>query len=198
VATTAVFAEILIVGLEAAAWVSLLILDVFGQGWIDPAKLKGWETLVTLLVVALAYVLGILIDRVADTMWKQAGRLASSLWDPKPKSDKDEPSYSEMRVKILALGETALAAFLEYQRSRLRVARGTVVNLIAIIPMGAIYLDDRTNVGGREIAWYVGLTSGALLLSVYAAARIKKAGDDRVQDAFYLVLDKAAGDTADS
>jgi hypothetical protein len=35
-------------------------------------------------------------------------------------------------------------------------------------------------------------------LSVYAAARIKKAGEDRVQDAFDLVLDKAAGDTSDS
>lgn len=194
-ATTAVFAEILIVGLEAAAWVSLLVLDVFGRGWIDPEKLKGWETLVTLLIVALAYVLGILIDRVADTIWKQVGRLLGAL---RTEPDKGKPTYAEMRMEILARGETALAAFLEYQRSRLRVARGTVLNLVAIIPTGAIYLSDRTHAGAREIAWYVGLTSGALLVSVYATARIKKAGDDRVHDAFDLVQPKRTEDSRDS
>jgi hypothetical protein len=202
VATTAVFAEILIIGLEAAAWVSLLVLDVFGKGWIDPEKLKGWETLVTLLIVALAYVLGILIDRAADTFWKQAGRLFAPLFSklkrPKTEPDKGKPPFNEMRMTILARGEAALAAFLEYQRSRLRVARGTVLNLVAIIPTGAIYLSDRTDAGAREIAWYVGLTSGALLVSVYAAARIQKAAEGRVHDAFDLVEHKRAEDRRDS
>jgi 8-oxo-dGTP pyrophosphatase MutT (NUDIX family) len=193
VATTAVFAEILIVGLEAAAWVSLLVLDVFGRGWLDPAKLKGWETLVTLLIVALAYVLGILVDRVADTIWKQAERLLGLL---KKEPDERKPTYSDMRMTILARGEAALAAFLEYQRSRLRVARGTVLNLVAIIPAGAIYLSDRTDAAARDVAWYVGLTSGALLVSVYAAARIKKAAEDRVRDAFPLVQPEKSEESA--
>jgi hypothetical protein len=83
--------------------------------------------------------------------------------------------------------DNAIAAFLEYQRSRLRVARATVVNLLAMIPTGAIYRDNETDVGTGGIAWYVGVTSGAFVLSIYAAARIQHASDARVRDAFDII-----------
>jgi hypothetical protein len=66
VTITALFAEILIVGLETAAWVLLLILTIFGKDWVHPSELRGWDGLITVLVLASAYVLGILMDRVAN------------------------------------------------------------------------------------------------------------------------------------
>ena len=34
-ATTALVAELLIIGLEAAGWLALLVLTIFGSDWID-------------------------------------------------------------------------------------------------------------------------------------------------------------------
>jgi len=67
-ATTAVFAEILIVSLEVEAWLVLALLSVFGTRWIELAEVKDFATLLTVLVLALAYVLGIIVDRLADTL----------------------------------------------------------------------------------------------------------------------------------
>jgi hypothetical protein len=120
-ATTAIFAEILIVGLEAAVWCSLLVLAIFGADWIDPSALSDWVALVTILVIAGSYVLGILVDRLADSVHARLDRV----WPTRPV---DKPAgIAKMRFTVLRDGG-ALATFIEYQRSRLRIARSTAVN----------------------------------------------------------------------
>jgi hypothetical protein len=124
VPTVAVFAEILIVGLEAAVWILLTILTIFGNDWVDPAELEGWETLVTVLILASAYVLGVLMDRMANTI----------LTKLRPDRDKTpERKWATARLEIMArIGGVSLIQFLEYLRSRVRIARGTVVNFFLI------------------------------------------------------------------
>src|SRR4051794_4266863 len=87
-ATTALVSEILVVGLEAEAWLAILVLAVFGSDWVDLGGLKGWEALVTILVVAGAYVLGILIDRLADSAlhWTRG---------------RDQPGFANKRLVVL-------------------------------------------------------------------------------------------------
>ncbi len=122
--TIAVFAEILIVGLEAAVWVLLTILAIFGRDWVDLAELKDWETLVTVLILASAYVLGVLMDRIANSV----------LWKLKPdRANTPAREWATARLEIMAwAGGEGLTKFLEYLRSRVRIARGTFANFFLI------------------------------------------------------------------
>ena len=75
--STAIFAEILVVGLQATVWLTLLCLwiaDVNGipVGSITArlGRLKEWATLITTFVLGFAYTLGIIVDRLADKRYK--------------------------------------------------------------------------------------------------------------------------------
>jgi 8-oxo-dGTP pyrophosphatase MutT (NUDIX family) len=138
--TTAVFAEIIVAGLQAATWITLVVLAVFGVGWADPAPLADWAALVTLLVLAAAYMLGVMIDRMADNVVLRLNRHLP----PRPV---DKPaSVDEMRMTILARDD-GVARFLDYQRSRMRIARVTLLNLLLLIPAVAAFLLLRTDAG---------------------------------------------------
>ena len=185
-ATTAIFAEILIVGLEAAAWLSLLIVTIFGTGWIGSDELEGWEALVTVLVLAAAYVLGIVIDRLADTAW---GELAWIHRWRKGTRDEDgeRPSVPVKRLTVMAQGG-AMANFLEYQRSRLRVARATIVNLVVAIPIAAVYVGRNTDATGTQLTALILVGAGLLAVSIFAAARIQEAFEKRLGEAYEIAV----------
>jgi 8-oxo-dGTP pyrophosphatase MutT (NUDIX family) len=178
VATTAVFAEILIVGLEAAAWLSLLVAAIFGTSWVEPGRFEGWEALATIIVIAGAYVLGILVDRFADSLQQRLDRA----WPSRPA---DKPAgLSRMRVTMLQTGGD-LARFLEYQRSRLRIARSTAVNCLIASPIACWYIWSRGEVAAAVSA------GGALLLAAALAElayrRIEFAYVTRLSDAYRIV-----------
>ena len=73
--TTAVFAEILVVGFQASAWLTLLVLGFFGTDWITLTDLEKWVALITIVVVATAYMLGVIMDRIADDLYVWGRRL---------------------------------------------------------------------------------------------------------------------------
>src|SRR5437667_8840306 len=135
--TTAVVAEILIVGLEAATWVSLLVLAIFGNNWVHPAAVKDWSTLVTVLVLAAAYVLGVLVDRFADSTM-------GCLVDRWPVPVDTPAGLAHMRLSLLARDD-GVAKFVEYQRSRMRIARATVLNLLFVLLALPLFLALQTH-----------------------------------------------------
>src|SRR6266542_5096725 len=127
--TTAVFIEILIVGIEAGVWLGLLIMSIFGTGAIDRSTFDGWQSLASFLLLSAAYVLGIVIDRVADSFysWLRDKTSFGEQWlqrlgSPRPGKP---ASVSTMRLAVMAKDD-GRAKFLEYQRSRNRIARATV------------------------------------------------------------------------
>ena len=75
-ATTAVFAEIVVVGLQVQALLVLLVLAIFGTEWISLSALADWTALLTILTLAGAYMLGVVVDRIADNVWRSAHRYA--------------------------------------------------------------------------------------------------------------------------
>jgi 8-oxo-dGTP pyrophosphatase MutT (NUDIX family) len=180
VATTAVFAEILIAGLEAAAWLALLVAGIVGTDWIDTERLHGWEALTTAVVLAAAYVLGILVDRFADSFH----RWLAKAW---PGRAVDKPaSIPRMRLTMLQVGGD-LARFFEYQRSRQRIARATAVNCALAVPVAAWYVAPRSGVGpalGAAAALLL-----ATLVSEAANRRIEFAYVTRLGDAYRIVRD---------
>jgi 8-oxo-dGTP pyrophosphatase MutT (NUDIX family) len=179
VATTAVVAEILIAGLEASAWVSLLVLAIFGTDWIDLSALDSWQALVTIVVLAAAYVLGILVDRAADSLHNKLGDWRA----PRPV---DKPAgIPRMRMVVLREGG-AISTFVDYQRSRLRVARATVLNLLLALPVAVGFLLARTDAGWWTAA-AAALIAVSALLAELACRRIDYAYVTRLSDAYRLV-----------
>jgi 8-oxo-dGTP pyrophosphatase MutT (NUDIX family) len=189
-ATTAVVAEILIVGLQATAWVTLLLLTIFGTDWVDSGALSDFAALTTIGVLAGAYVLGIVVDRAADSFfsWLRKKRLGKSLNGRFGESSNERrlpAGVSTMRLTAMREGG-ALAAFLEYQRSRLRVIRGTAMNLAIGTPVLFAFLWRNAE------PWHAFVGAGFLLAglaaSVPAAERIRSAHLDRLVDAYGLIV----------
>ena len=49
--TTAIFAEILIIGVQASVWYTLIILSIWGYAWLPSivVGLNDWEVLITII-----------------------------------------------------------------------------------------------------------------------------------------------------
>jgi 4-hydroxybenzoate polyprenyltransferase len=186
-ATTAVFAEIIVVGLAAEAWIAVLVLAIFDTQWVDLAAVNQWAALVTVLVVAAAYVFGIIVDRIADSLAKRTAALIRKLRSkerPKP-----PVPFKQKRLVVLQRGGEGVTKFLEYQRSRQRVARGTVVNVLLAIPSVLAFLHWRTDASSWWLAGVLTVGVVALAASVYANERILNAYEDNLDLAYELVCD---------
>ncbi|NJN21306.1 MAG: hypothetical protein HC812_09070 [Leptolyngbya sp. RL_3_1] len=71
--TTDLFVELLIIGVGAAIGLFLLVLTVFGYGWL------AWDGLLSLPallpILAIVYVLGIVVDRFSDRLFEKSGMI---------------------------------------------------------------------------------------------------------------------------
>lgn len=189
-ATTAIVAEILIVGLETLVWLSLLVIalvDIFWfkragyRDWLHPSHVGGWEVLATTLAIASAYVAGILVDRLADSVQARLGKI----W---PGRAVDKPArIAKMRLATMGAGGD-VARFLEYQRSRFRIARATVVNsLCAVVAVPFFLWDSNVDVSASIV-----VASALLFVAVGSQMvfrRIEVAYLTRLSDAYRLSRD---------
>jgi 8-oxo-dGTP pyrophosphatase MutT (NUDIX family) len=190
VSTTAVVAEILIVGLEAEAWLALLIVTIFGTGWIDLTTASKFAPILLVLMLATAYVLGIMVDRVADSAFKLFNGTGVGRWNNrrfgKTSEDWTLPAREEtMRMAVMREGG-GIAGFVDYQRSRIRVARGTALNLIVGVIVGGVYFAWRK--GWGDTVRFEALLLGLLLVTVPVAERIRAAWLGRLQDAYRALV----------
>lgn len=126
-ATTVLIAEILIIGIQSLVWIACLVFALFDLSWFDLQVLNGWETLATLFLLAIAYSLGVLIDRTSDSLFWRVDKHIR-----KKETPKDFPAVWEMRLFITSK-DAGIANFLEYVRSRLRIARSTTFNIALTI-----------------------------------------------------------------
>jgi len=78
------------------------------------------------------------------------------------------------------------ARFLEYQRSRLRIARATVVNLLFLTAALPSFLIRRLHVGPVRVVIVELLIIGLLVLSVIAAENVGDAYHWRVEDTYRM------------
>ena len=118
--TTQLFVELLVIGLGAVIWVSLLADIVaggqirFGDLWMDKGLL--------LPLVATAYALGLVLDRLVWSIFAPMERRCEceclrSLPEPRHRLE-----------RAVAKGDEASANDLKYNRSRLRICRAWTVN----------------------------------------------------------------------
>jgi len=68
--TTDLFVELIVIGTGAVIWLSLLIFSRFDLPQINPDSL--YSLVILLPFASITYVIGIMMDRVADTVWGMA------------------------------------------------------------------------------------------------------------------------------
>lgn len=184
--TTAIVAEILIVGLETVVWLGLLIGSLFGTGGLRGEEIKGWETLATIFVLAAAYALGVIVDRLADSLFKRVARRSHL-------APKGYPPLSKMRLRMMQ-EDNGVTRFLEYQRSRIRVMRATTLNVPFIFGSAVLYLVHRARVPGSSVIAFASLGCVSLAASFFVTRRIQDAYNYRLMEA-YEGMTKQAGDS---
>lgn len=192
-ATTAVFAEILVIGLQVEAWIALALFSAFGSGWVDLTDMRDFAALLTVVLLAVAYVLGIIVDRLADTLidafekTKRGRRIKERF--SKSQEQRKRPSIATMRMTVMHKSE-GMTRFLDYQRSRWRIVRATIFNLAIAAPLAALYVSVRTDHGWP---WAVVPLACSLVLipvTYFAGIRIQDAWASRLWDAYAIVNPK--------
>jgi hypothetical protein len=119
--TTNIFVELVVVGFHTLIWIGIIVLALVGYQNLDLEKLLTVN--LALPILAMTYILGILVDRVSDFMLISQD-LKMRLTD----KQMDLPSsFLTMRYYILHKSSDIYAQ-LEYIRSRLRIARASILN----------------------------------------------------------------------
>jgi 8-oxo-dGTP pyrophosphatase MutT (NUDIX family) len=179
--------EITVAGVGAFVWLSLLASVIVGDARVGLGVLKPPDAVAVIVFGGVAYGLGAIVDRLADTAYKAAGgtgagrRLFFALAGNRPPLSDDEVDL--MRARLME-EETPRTKFLEYQRSRIRIARAFVLNLVCLLPTGIVFLASRTDAGWLRIV----VVAIAILLGIWASAfateRIRRAYEGRLKDVY--------------
>jgi hypothetical protein len=171
--TATAVVEILVVGIQTELWLALLACAFSPDGHRSAVstlkELKEWAPLGTVLALALAYGLGVIVDRWADSMF------------PRTALEK----LPRMRLTVMHKSE-GLAKFLEYQRSRLRIARGTVFNVVMATGSTVVYAVMTGH--GEWVPWVIDIGVATTFLTLYSADRINDAFEKRLDDAYTMIL----------
>jgi hypothetical protein len=118
--TTALFIELLITGVQAAIWLTLLILCLLGFDWINPERLKGFELTLTVVLLPIIYPAGVFIDNLADRLFRP--------WELKIREPYNLKKTQTALTLLMRTKDQSLASHFSYIRSRIRISRSSAFN----------------------------------------------------------------------
>lgn len=139
--TTLLFAEILVIGLQAGIWSVLLAGLLFGFEWLALLSIPAVQPFTAILIavgLSIFYVLGIVVDRVADFALTRLEKNIRNQFYP----HLHNRSVSALRYEISKDKEYLNRQF-EYIRSRLRIARASSLNFLIITILAVILLRNQ-------------------------------------------------------
>jgi hypothetical protein len=156
--TTAIVVELLVVGLQALAWVIVLVLAFTGVP-AEPTKrlaeLKDWAPLLSAAGIAAAYTLGILVDRLSDGAFKSIDHKIQLEEIP-------HPDFHDAKARLEVMHESpGMTSFLEYIRSRVRIARSTTMNAFIGTLVTAGFFVSRGDYGAVLLTLVIGAAATA-------------------------------------
>jgi hypothetical protein len=123
-AATAMFIEVLVIGIGALTAVVLLLIALIGPASTAKVAPVAGSSAATGVALAAAYALGILLDRAADTvLTPYRRRLRTRFFST-------NSAYATARLQLAAF--PVLAARADYARSRMRICRGWLFNCLAL------------------------------------------------------------------
>lgn len=123
--TTNLFVELVVIGVGAMLWLVLLTLAIFGFQWL-PVKVEILAVL-AIPLLSLIYLLGIIIDRVADSIFEK-------IWSKQIRKTAyggTQQNFYDDRRLVLSQ-HNPITERLLYAQSRTRICRGWSLNAAAI------------------------------------------------------------------
>jgi hypothetical protein len=138
--TTAVAAELIVGGLQTLTWITFIALTVLGPSALPSAvnsSLAG-----SALALAVAYALGVVFDRVWDFILHIMGihdrirTAAAARAAPARSKSKLQDEIDQLRCGLYGADIKIAVAFVDYSRSRMRVARASFFNFSLITVTG--------------------------------------------------------------
>jgi len=131
VSTTTLFVELLVIGIGALVWMSLAAAALFGYRWLDEGLLSSPLLIPPLL--ALAYVLGSIVDRLADRLFEHRDtRFQRRIFGSRR-------AYARARTWVYEWSVIARDNF-EYSKSRIRVCRGWTLNAAILFLVANLFV----------------------------------------------------------
>lgn len=183
--TTALFAELVVGGILTLTWIGISAMTVVGSPQIT--RLFGGSSITVGILLALAYALGVVFDRVWDFLLDITGvqqwlRGRSGPVEMQTENDR-------LRRRLFLADAKAAVDFVDYHRSRMRVARASVFNFGLITVSGMCFLAVRcggvctvefalAGLGGVGLCGASGLALWKLTRSHDRVLRIVSSGDD--------------------
>jgi 8-oxo-dGTP pyrophosphatase MutT (NUDIX family) len=168
--TTAIVTEILIVGMQTIVVLAVALMVVAGGGTLGEAidgwrrSVPDWKDVVPLLIgftLAAAYTVGIVVDRLADVVDDTVLKLL-----------RQAPAGPVRRRRMQVMHKSSeITKFLEYQRSRLRIARATYVNIAVFIVLVAAVAMSGNARPDMPLGWILVGSVVALAATVYVFLR---------------------------
>lgn len=166
VGTTRIFVELLVIGAGGAAAVLLAMVAVYDVPAAHVDKLISAPGI--LVVTPVVYVLGIIIDRLADWLFESPTSHVYTRHGCEP----ERMRHVRMNMYVRA---PLLARLSEYSRSRIRICRGWAVDGALIVLAGTLFIGVRP---GALTGVLLGITGAFIVLltlgCVFAWFRLTK------------------------
>lgn len=120
--TTHLYVELIIIGLETSVWMCVIYINIVGNQIVENILKLLSNFASSLLLIGLLYILGILMDRLADMMYE------------KIENKIRKESGLEAKTSILIWKKYDQEKVSDYMRSRIRILRVSTLNapLIAL------------------------------------------------------------------
>lgn len=164
--TTALFAELVVNGVLTLTWMFLLAMTVLGPSRFTPL-LDIPPTLTASLLLAVAYTLGVVFDRVWDLLLDVSGLQAWFRGDFQAATPVSKSEH--MRRRVFGADAKTAVEFVNYHRSRMRVARASLFNFTLITASGLTLLAVRCG-GAGTVEFALAAVTGGLLCAASALA----------------------------
>jgi hypothetical protein len=168
--TTSLYVELLIIGFEVCAWLGLLLAKFSSAGRLSslPQGVGNFALLATLLLFGVAYLLGIVFDKIAHFFFGAQRHYLESVLkgDVSDQVAKEEETDHRQIYARLMVKEGRAASEVLYGRSKVRILRASVINVPLIAVAAAVFL-DQLEAPGWWLSLLVGLVFWAIILSTY-------------------------------
>lgn len=177
--TTNIFAEILISGIQSLTWLCILTatcldLSKFRDRFSDPTTVEILTS--SVFALAISYFLGVLFDRLWDRILEKLfpGLKDSAKEQARERSSLQQDEFSRIRSEVYRSSSENAAAFIDFTRSRMRVARSSVFNIPLIAITSVCWILIRCDANRLRLTIFI-VIIGALLswLATYAHMRLR-------------------------
>ncbi len=188
--TTALFAELVVGGVLTLTWMLLFAMTALGPSQVTP--LLPVSSLTAGFLLALAYALGVVFDRVWDFLLDVTGLQAWFRGRPGPRGRLSEED--RRRRRVFGADPKTAVDFVNYHRSRMRVARASLFNFAMITLSGLSLLAVRYGgVGTTEFALAAVTGLGLCAASALALWKLGRT-HDRVLEIIWIEEERVIQD----